>query len=96
MYKALQPRHDVDRIYVSKKGGRALTSFEDNIDALIQLEECIKKSLVEDWLQLPETIDNMRIYRTKTTRKQIGKKNSCMDILSNKQATTHIRKFGSG
>ena len=37
MYKALHPRHDVDRLYVSRKeGGRGLASIEDNVDASIQ------------------------------------------------------------
>ena len=37
MYKALHPRDDVNRLYVSRKdGGRGLTSIEDSIDASIQ------------------------------------------------------------
>ena len=45
MNKALHPRDDADRLYVSRKGGgRGLTSIEDGIDALIQqLEDYIKK-----------------------------------------------------
>ena len=36
MHKALHPRDDIDRLYVSKKEwGRGLASIEDNIDALI-------------------------------------------------------------
>ena len=37
MHKALHPRDDVDRLYVSRKeGGRGLTSIEDSVDASIQ------------------------------------------------------------
>ena len=45
MHKALHPRDNVDRLYVSKKeGGRGLTSTEDSIDTSIQqLEDYIEK-----------------------------------------------------
>ena len=57
MHKALHPRDDVDRLYVSRKeGGRGLASMEDTVDASIQrLEEYIEKH-DEDWLQPSETI----------------------------------------
>ncbi len=45
MHKALHPRDNVDRLYVSKKeGGRGLSSIEDSVDASIQrLEDDIEK-----------------------------------------------------
>ena len=45
MHKALHPRDDIDRLYVSRKeGGRGLASIEDSVDALIQrLEDYIEK-----------------------------------------------------
>ena len=45
MHKALHPRDDVDRLYVSRKeGGRGLTSIEDNVDASIRrLEDYMEK-----------------------------------------------------
>ena len=45
MHKALHPRDDVDRLYVSRKeGGRGLTSIEDTVDASIQrLEDYTEK-----------------------------------------------------
>ena len=45
MHKALHPRDDVDRLYVSRKeGGRGLASSEDSVDASIQrLEDYIQK-----------------------------------------------------
>ena len=45
MHKALHPRDDVDRLYISRKeGGRGLASIEDSIDTSIQrLEDYIQK-----------------------------------------------------
>ena len=45
MHKALHPRDDVDRLYVSRKaGGRGLTSIEDSVDASVQrLKDYIEK-----------------------------------------------------
>ena len=45
MHKALHPRDDVDRLYVSRKeGGRGLASIEDPVDTSIQrLEDYIEK-----------------------------------------------------
>ena len=45
MHKALHPRADVDRLYVSRMdGGRGFASIEDSVDALIQrLEDFIGK-----------------------------------------------------
>ena len=37
MHKALHPRDDVDRLYVSRnEGGRGLASIKDSVDASIQ------------------------------------------------------------
>ena len=43
-HKALHPREDVNRLYVStKEGGRGLTRIQDSVNALIQqLEDSIK------------------------------------------------------
>ena len=44
MHKALHPRHDVDRLYVSRKeGGRGLASIEVSVVASIRLEDYIEK-----------------------------------------------------
>ena len=45
MHKALHPRDDVDRLYVSRKEGeRGLASIKDSVDASIQrLEDYIEK-----------------------------------------------------
>ena len=49
MHKALHPRDDADRLYVSRKErGRGLASIEDSVDALIQrLEDYIEKYVGE-------------------------------------------------
>ena len=46
MHRALHPRDEVDRIYISKKeGGRGLASIEDSVDASIQrLEDYIQNT----------------------------------------------------
>ena len=53
MQKALHPRDDVDRLYVSRRGGgRGLASIEDSVDTSLQrLKNYIEKR--EDWLQPP-------------------------------------------
>ena len=45
MYKALHPKDDIDKMYVSRKEiGRELLSFEDSINTSIRwLEDYIKK-----------------------------------------------------
>ena len=45
MHKALHPKDDVDRLYISRKeGGRGFVSIEDTVDASIQrLEDYIEK-----------------------------------------------------
>ena len=45
MHKALHPRDDVDRLFISRKeGGRGLASIEDSVDASIQrLKDYIQK-----------------------------------------------------
>ena len=56
MHKALHPRDDVDRLYVSrKKGGRGLASIQDSVDASIQRLEDNIKNAEEDWWQQPQT-----------------------------------------
>ena len=45
IHKALHPRDDIDRLYVSRKeGGRGLASIEDSVDASLQrLKDYIQK-----------------------------------------------------
>ena len=44
-HKALHPKYDIDRLYVSEKGGREIVSVEHCVAALIRkLKDFIKKS----------------------------------------------------
>ena len=56
MHKALHPRDDVDRLYISwKDGGRGLASIEDNIDASIQRLEDYKEKHERRLEKIPTT-----------------------------------------
>ena len=72
MHRALHPRDDVDRLYVSRKeGGRGLASTEDSVDVSIQrLEDYIEKhdgGLITD---IKNDTDNTMTNRMTITRKQ--------------------------
>ena len=71
MHKALHPRDDIDRLYVSRKEGRrGLASIEDRVDASIQwLEDYIQKCGARLITATRNNTDNMRINGTTITRK---------------------------
>ena len=70
-FKALQPLDDMDRLYVSKKGGRRLICIHGSIDASIHLlEDCIKKCRGRLITAIRNNRNNTSINRTKATRKQ--------------------------
>ena len=71
-HKALHPRDDIDRIYVSRKEGeRGLTSIEDNVGVLIQqLEDKIKKSKERLITVASNSSNTIRINRRTTKTKQ--------------------------
>ena len=70
--KALHPRDDVNRLYVSRKeGGRELTCIEDSVDASTQrLEDCIQKRGGRLITAIRNNTDNIRNNRTTINRKQ--------------------------
>ena len=72
MHKALHPRDDVDRQYVSRKeGGRGLASIEDSVDASIQrLEDYIQKHDGGLITAIRNDTDNTMDSRMTITRKQ--------------------------
>ena len=72
MHKALHPRDEVDRLYVSRKeGGRGLASIEDTVDASIQrLEDYIEKHERGLITTIRNDTDNTIDERMTTTRKQ--------------------------
>ena len=69
MHKALHPRDDVCRLYVSREeGGRRLTSIEDTVDPSTErLEDYIEKH--ERGLTIRNDTDNTIDERLTTTRK---------------------------
>ena len=72
MHKALHPRDDVDRLYVSRKeGGSGLTSIEDSVDASIQrFEDYIEKHERGLITAIRNNTDNTMDNRMTITRKQ--------------------------
>ena len=72
MHKALHPKDDVDRLYVSRKeGGRGLTRIEDSIVASIQrLENYIGKHEGGLITFIRNNTDNTMDNRMAITRKQ--------------------------
>ena len=72
MHKALHPRDDVDRLYVSRKeGGRGLASIEDSVDASIQRrEDYIEKHEGGLITAIRNNTDNTIDNRMTKTRKQ--------------------------
>ena len=71
MHKALHPRDDIDRLYVSRKeGGRGLDSIEGSVDASIQwIEDYIEKCGGKLITAIRDNTNNTRINWTKITRK---------------------------
>ena len=72
MHKALHPRDDVDRLYVSRKeGGRGLASIKDCVDASIQRpEDHIEKHKEGLITVIRNNTDNTMDNRMTITRKQ--------------------------
>ena len=94
MHTALHTRDDIDRLHVSKKGGRGLTSLEDSIDASIQrLKDYIKKYEGRLISTTSNNIDNTSINKTKPETKS-GKEINSMGTLSNEQTICDTRKLG--
>ena len=101
MHKVLHPRDDGDRLNVLRnEGGRGLSNIADSIDTSIRrLEDYIKISKERLITVTRNNTKNTRINGATITRKQtkqkrIGKKNKCMDILSDKPAKCHTRRLG--
>ena len=71
MHKALHPRDDVDRLYVSREEGeRGLASIEDSVDASIQrLEDYIEKHIRGLISAIRNDTDNTIDDRMTTSRK---------------------------
>ena len=84
MHKALHPRDDVDRLYVSRKEwGRGLDSIEDIVHASIQrLEDYIEKHKRELITATRNNTDNTIDDRMTNTRKQKWEENNSVGVLN--------------
>ena len=76
IYKALHPRNDVNRRFISRKEGRrGLACIEDSIDASIQrLEDYIEKRGGRPITATRNNIDKTSINRIKITNFKNGRK----------------------
>ena len=101
MHKALHPRDDVDRLYVSRKeGGRGLASIEDSVDASIQrLEVYIEKHKRRLITTIRNDTDNTIDNRMTTTRQQkweekqlYGRFKRLINNISHEKTWTWVRK----
>ena len=83
MHKALHPRVDVNRLYVSKRnGGRGLANIEDSVDtSILRLEDHIQKRAGR---LITATRNNINVTRTSGTIKENnnGKKTNSMGALN--------------
>ena len=84
IHKALHPRDNFDRLYVSRKEGRrGLTSFEDSVDASIQqLEDNLEKCGERLITATKNKTDNRGPTEQQYPENKIVKKNDSMDVLS--------------
>ena len=101
MHKALHPRDDVDRLYVSRKEGRRkLASIEDSVDISIQrLEDYIEKHDGELITAIRSNADNTIDNRMTKTRKQkwegkqlYGRFKRLINNISQEKTWTWLRK----
>ena len=101
MHKALHPRDDVDRLYVSRKeGGRGLASIEDSVDASIKrLKDYIQKherGLITATRNETENTMNNRMTITRKQKwegKQLyGHFKRLMSNISHDKTCTWLRK----
>ena len=71
MHKALHPRDDVNRLYMSRKEGRrGFANIRDSVDASIQrLEDYIQKCGGSFITATRNSTDNPRTNRTTITKK---------------------------
>ena len=96
MHKALHPRDDVDRLYVSRiDGGRGLVSIENSVDALIQQhEDYIGKHEGGLITAIRNNTDNTMDNRMTITRKQKWEENNPTGGLND--YTSYTTKPGRG
>ena len=83
MHKALHPRDDVGRLYVSRKKGEwGLTSIEDSVDASIQRLEYYIEKYERGLITTIRNETDKTINDRMTTRKQKWEENNSMAALN--------------
>ena len=101
MHKALHPRDDIDRLYVTRKEeGRGLASIEDSVDASIQrFEDYIQKHEGGLITAIRNDTDNTMDNRMTITRKQkwegkqiYGRFKRLINNISHDKTWTWLRK----
>ena len=101
MHKALHPRDDVDRLYVSRiEGGRGLACIEDSVDASIQrLKDYIQKHEGRLITATRNETENTMNNRMTITRKQkweekqlYGRFKRLINNISHDKTWTWLRK----
>ena len=100
IHKALHPRSDVDRLYVSRKeAGRELASNEDSVNASIQRLEDYTQKRKRLITATRNDSDNPKTSRTTITRKQrweekqlYGRFKRFISNISNEKMWTCLRK----
>ena len=83
IHKALHPRDNVDKLYVSRKeGGSGLASIEDSVDtSVLQLEDYIEKHEGGLITAIKNDTDNTMTNRMTITRKQkMGRKTTLLAV----------------
>ena len=98
MHKALHPRDDVNRLYVSRKeGGRGLTSIENSVDTSIQrLEEYMEKHEGGLITATRNKTDNTMDNRMTINKKQKREERQLYGRFKQLIKTSHTRKPGRG
>ena len=101
MHKALHPRYDVGRLYVSRKeGGKGFASIEDSVDASIQwLEDYIEKHIGGLMTAIrndtEHTMDNRMTINRKQKREEkqlYGRFKRLINNISHDKTWTWLRK----
>ena len=98
MHKALHPRDDVDRLYVSRKeGGRGLASIEDSVGTSIhRLENYIQKHEERLITATRHKTENTMNNRMTITRKQKWEGKQLYGRFKRLKNISHTTKLGHG
>ena len=98
MHKALHPRDDVERLYVSRKeGGRGLASIDDRVDASIQRFEAYIQNhggrlITAIGNDTDNTMDNRMTIRTKQQWEEKQLNGRFKWLMNNGKTWTWLRK----